>query len=168
MALREMDELMQKGMTKEDFESTRDFLKSYSKLYIETPSRKLGYLMDSKFYGRTDWITELDGLLSKLTVEDVNNAMKKYWQTKNMDILVITDKSEAEPLAKNLKDNAPSPMSYSNTLRSALSNDILEEDKTVEKYPMPVKSVRVVNSDDTFRTTESSKGSGKGVLKMEK
>ena len=123
------------------------------KLYVQSPERQLGFLMDSHFYGRKDYIMEMDKLLAALTLADVNNAIKKYWQTKNMDIVIITDKSEAEPLAKSLKDNDPSPMSYSNSLKSALSKDILEEDKTVEKYPMPVKNVTVVNSDDTFRST---------------
>ncbi|MCX6291032.1 MAG: pitrilysin family protein [Bacteroidetes bacterium] len=167
MVLREMDNLIQKGMTPESFELTRDFLRSYMKLYIQSPERQLGFLMDSHFYGRKDYIMEMDKLLAKLTVADVNTAIKKYWQTKNMDILIITDKTEAEPLAKSLRENAPSPMSYSNTLKSALSNDILEEDKVVEKYPMPVKSVKVVSSDETFRSTEATKDS-KGVLKMEK
>ena len=153
MALKEMDNLIQKGMTKDDFEKTRDFLRSYMKLYVQSPERQLGFLMDSHFYGRKDYIMEMDKLLAALTLADVNNAIKKYWQTKNMDIVIITDKSEAEPLAKSLKDNEPSPMSYSNSLKSALSKDILEEDKTVEKYPMPVKNVTVVNSDDTFRST---------------
>ncbi len=167
MVMKEMDNLIQKGMTQENFEQTRDFLRSYMKLYIQSPERQLGFLMDSRFYGRKDYIMEMDNLLSKLTLADVNTAIKKYWQTKNMDIVIITDKSEAEPLAKNLRENAPSPMSYSNNLKSALSQDILEEDKTVEKYPMPVKSVKVVSSDDTFRTTEASKSS-KGTLRIEK
>jgi zinc protease len=150
MALREMDDLIQKGMTKEDFESTRDFLKSYSKLYIETPAKKLGYLMDSRFYGRTDWITELDGLLAKLTPEDVNNAMKKYWQTKNMEIVIVTDESEVANLVESLKNNSASPMSYSNSLKSSLPQTILDEDNVVSAYPLKVKNVRVVNSNDTF------------------
>jgi zinc protease len=151
MALREMDDLIQKGMTKEDFESTRDFLKSYSKLYIETPAKKLGYLMDSKFYGRTDWITELDGLLAKLTLEDVNAAMKKYWQTKNMEVVIITDESEVPNLVESLKSNSKSPMSYSNSLKSSLPQTILDEDEVVGAYPLPVKSVNVVKSEDTFQ-----------------
>jgi zinc protease len=168
MVLKEMDNLIQKGMTQESFDQTREFLRSYMKLYIQSPERQLGFLMDSYFYGRKDYIAEMDKLLAKLTLADVNAAIKKYWQTKNMDILVVTDKSEAEPLAKSLKENSPSPMSYSNSLKSALSNDILEEDKVVEKYPMPVKSVKIVNSDDTFRTTASQKSESRGVLKLEK
>ena len=93
----------------------------------------------------------MDALLAKLSLEDVNNAIKKYWSTKNMDIVVVTDKSEAEPLAASFKNNSPSPMSYSNTLKATLSQEILAEDKIVENYPMPVKSVTIVDSDKTFR-----------------
>ena len=169
MALREMDNLIKNGMKPDDFEATRTFLKSYMKLYVSTPAAQLGYLMDSKFYGRKDYIKEMDALLSSLTVDDVNKAMRKYWQTKNMDIVVITDQSEAAPLAESLKTNAASPMSYSNGLKGALSQDILDEDKQVENYPMPVKSVKIVKSDDTFRTVSSSSGSGdKGTVKMKK
>ena len=169
MVLKEMDQRIQKGMSQADFEATRDFLKSYMKLYIQGPERQLGFLMDSYFYGRKDYILEMDRLLSKMTLADVNNAIRKYWQTKNMDIVVITDKSEAEPLAKSFKENTPSPMSYSNSLKSALSKDILEEDKVVEKYPMPVKNVSIIKSDETFRASGTAqKNDSKGTLKMPK
>jgi zinc protease len=151
MVLKEMDRVIQNGLTNEEFELTRDFLRSYIKLYVQSPESQLGFLMDSRFYGRKDYITEMDKLLAALTVDDVNNAMKKYWQTKNMDIVIVTDKSEAEPLAKSLREGSPSPMSYSNSLKSALSAAILDEDKVVETYPMPVKSVKIVDSDKVFR-----------------
>ena len=150
MALREMDELISKGLTKEEFESTRDFLKSYSKLYVETPAKKLGFLMDSRYYGRTDWINELDGLLAKLTLADVNAAMKKYWQVKNMEIVIITDESEVENLAESLRKDKPSPMSYSNTLKASMPDVILKEDNVVSSYPLNIREVRIVNSADTF------------------
>ena len=51
---------------------------------------------------------------------------------------------------------SPAPMSYSNSLRSSLSAEILEEDKVVEKYPMPVKTVRILDSDKTFRNTNKA------------
>lgn len=155
MVLKEMDALIQKGMTSEDFNLTRDFLRSYIKLYIQTPEKQLGFLMDSRFYGRKDYISEMDQLLAKLTLADVNAAIKKYWETKNMDIVIVTDQSEAEPLAQSLKTNAVSPMSYSNTLKSALPASILEEDKVVESYPMPVNSVTIVKSNDLFRGKEN-------------
>jgi zinc protease len=150
MALREMNELIKKGLSNEDFEGTRDFLKSYSKLYIETPAKKLGYLMDSRFYGRKDWITELDGLLSKLTVKDVNDAMRKYWQVENMEIVIVTDESEVDALKESLLNESPSPMSYSNSLKSSLTQEILAEDEVVSVYPLKIKNVQVIHSKDTF------------------
>lgn len=151
MAMREMDQLIKNGLSKEDFESTRDFLRSYSKLYIETPSKKLAYMMDSRFYNRKDWISELDALLAKLTPADVNNAMKKYWQTQNMDIVIITDESEVQPLAEALKNNSASPMSYSNTLKSTLPKTILDEDDVVSNFPLPIRDVKIIDSDSTFQ-----------------
>ena len=168
MVLKEMDKLIKDGMSEQDFTLTRDFLRSYMKLYVQSPERQLGFLMDSRFYGRKDYIMEMDKLLAGMTSAKVNAAIRKYWQTKNLDIVVVTDKSEAEPLAKSLKENEPSPMSYSNTLRSALSKDIFEEDMVVQTYPMPVKTVTIVDSNDTFRTVSQKDGESRGVLRIDK
>jgi zinc protease len=152
MALHEMHDLVNKGMTKADFETTRDFLRSYIKLYVQSPERQLGYLLDSKFYGRKNYITEVDALLAKLTLEQVNNAMKKFWAPgmNNFYISIVTDKSEAEPLAKSLKENKPSPMSYSNSLKASLAPKILEEDKMIQNYKLKISDVLIVDSKDTF------------------
>jgi len=151
MAFYELGELVKNGMTSEQFETTRTFLQSYIKLYVQTPSDRLGYLMDSRFYGRKDYISELDGLLAKLTLADVNRAIKKYWSTKNMFVAIVTNTSEAEPLAKSLRENLPSPMSYSDLVKSGLPADVLAKDAAVEKLPLNVTSVKIVKSADTFR-----------------
>lgn len=151
MAVRELDKLVTDGMSKKDFEITRQFLRSYIKLYTQSPSDQLGYLMDSKFYGRKDFIAEMDPLLAKLTVDDVNKAIKKYWQVKNMCITIITDESEAEALAKSIQENLDSPMSYSNLVKSGQPEEVLEEDNIVAKYKLNVKSVKIVKSEDTFK-----------------
>jgi zinc protease len=151
LAVREVDALINKGMSKEDFEATRTFLRSYIKLYVATPNEQLGYLMDSKFYGRTDYIKEMDKLLAKLTVADVNKAVKKYWRTNNMYVTIVTDRSEADELAKSLKENTPSPMSYSNAVKAGLPKEVLEEDDAVAAYKLNVKSVTIVDSKDTFK-----------------
>jgi zinc protease len=151
MAIREFDLLIKNGMTKDQFEETRTFLLSYTKLYAQTPTDQLGWMMDSKFYGRDNYLQELDGLLKKVTLEDVNKALRKHWQTKNMYITIITDASEAEPLAKSLKENLESPMSYSNLVKSGLPKEVLAEDDEVAAYKLNVKSVKIVKSEDTFK-----------------
>lgn len=151
MAVREVDKLLKDGMTKEDFEATRTFLRSYIKLYVQTPNEQLGYLMDSKFYGRKDFISEVDKELAKLTVKEVNAAVKKYWRTNNMFVTIVTDKSEADELAKSLKENLPSPMSYSNAVKAGLPKEVLDEDDVVANYKLNVKQVTIVDSKDTFK-----------------
>jgi zinc protease len=151
MALREMELMINKGMTQEDFELTKTFLRSYMKLYAQTPEQQLAYLLDSKFYGRKDWLKECDALLAKCTVADVNTAMKRYWQTKNLFVTIVTDRSETVPLARSLREGIPSPMSYSNVLKAVLSKEILDEDKQVEVYPFKASKVEIVESKDTFK-----------------
>jgi zinc protease len=150
MAIKEMDNLISKGMSKEDFELTKTFLRSYIKLYIQTPAKQLGFLMDSRFYGRKNYIADMDLLLDKTTLEDVNNAIKKNFQTKNMFISIITDKSEAENLAESLKANTLSPMSYSNSLKAVLTPEIISEDEVVAKYQLNVTRVTIVNTNELF------------------
>jgi len=150
MALREIDMLAQNGMSREDFELTRQFLKSYTKLYTLTLEKELGYLMDSRFYGRNDYIRELDKLLEELTLEDVNKATKKYFQIDDMYVCIVTDDSEAATLAESLLKNNTSPMSYSNSVKEGLSQDILNEDKEVSDFMLNIKSVTIIKSEETF------------------
>jgi hypothetical protein len=77
--------------------------------------------------------------------------MKKHWQTRNFFISIVTDKSEAIPLARSLRDDLVSPMSYSNALKGVLSTAILEEDEIVKSYPMKVTSVNIIDANDLFR-----------------
>ncbi|MBL0342499.1 MAG: insulinase family protein [Bacteroidetes bacterium] len=151
MALREMQMLIDNGLTDEDFELTKKFLLSYMKLYIQTPSRQLGYLMDSKFYGRKDYIAEMQTLLQKLSLDDVNNAIKKYWQTQRMFITIVTDDSEATPLYSSLMNNEKSPMSYSDQLKSTLPPELLREDEAVSGYSLNIRKVSIVKAAEMFR-----------------
>jgi zinc protease len=151
MALREFDQIIENGMSQEDFEATKMFLRSYTKLYAQGPAEQLGWLMDSRFYGRSDYLAELDKLLQETTLEQVNAAIRKHWQTRNLYVVIVTDTSEAQPLADALAANTPSPMSYSNVVKAGLPAEVLAEDEVVAKYPLNVKKVTVVQSADTFK-----------------
>lgn len=155
MALHEMQKLIDNGMSDDDFNSTKTFLRSYMKLYIQSTEKQLGYLMDSRFYGRKNYISEMGDLLESATLDEVNATMKKFWQTQNFYVTIVTDASEAEPLKKSLETNAPSPMSYSNVLKGSMTPEILKEDKEVENYYLNVNSATIVKSADTFKNTNT-------------
>ncbi len=151
LALREFDLLIKNGMSEADFEATKTFLRSYTKLYAQSPAQQLGWLMDSRFYGRTDYLAGLDSLLKNTTLEQVNAAIRKYWQTENLFVTIVTDTSEAQPLADSLINNTPSPMSYSDLVKSGLPAGVLAEDDEVAVYPLNIKKVTIVQSADTFK-----------------
>ena len=151
LAVREIEKLINEGISQKAFDETREFLMSYMKLYIQRPSDQLGYLMDSKFYGRTDYISDMVSLLSKLTKEDVDKAIKKYWQIENFYVSIVTDETEADALAESLLQNNYSPMSYANMIKDKLPAEVLAEDELVANYKLNVKKVNIIENADTFK-----------------
>jgi zinc protease len=146
-ALYELRKLVDQGMSKEDFEATRQFLTKYVNVLTATQDAQLGYALDSRFYGIptfTDYVRER---LARLTVDDVNRAIKKYLQADNVQIVVIT--KDAEAFRKAALEGKPSPISYT----APPAKEILEEDKTIEKYNLAFnpKEVEVVPVDRIFQ-----------------
>ena len=121
-------------------------------IYIDHNQHKeLGFLMDSRFYGRQDYIAELDHLLENTTLDQVNDAIRKHFQTQNMNVVIVTDDSEAKPLAESLKKNKTSKMSYANQLKAELPQHVLEEDAAVESYPLNIENfTQCINEGGKF------------------
>ena len=94
----------------------------------------------------------------KQSKEEVNAALRKHWQTDNLFVTIVTDTSEAQPLADALINNTPSPMSYSNLVAEGLSDAIKAEDALVATYPLNVKTVEIIESKNTFKTRHPDQG----------
>ena len=146
-AMREVQLLVENGLTKEQFETTRDFLIHYSKLWVQTQSRRLGYVMDSEFYGIPYYVDYLAKQLSALTVDDVNAAIKRHLQAKNYYLSIVA--KDAVPLEKELLSNDPSPIQYNNP---NVPEEILAQDKVIEVLPINInqEKFRIVPSADLF------------------
>ncbi|HTK81194.1 MAG TPA: pitrilysin family protein [Bacteroidota bacterium] len=147
-ALFELKNLVEKGLSKEDFEQTRKFVLNYSKLWAATASRRLGYKMDSEFYGSEYYIDRIDQELKTMTVEDVNAAIKKYLNPDNIKIAVVVDEGKGQAFLSSMISNAPSPITY----QSPVGQSIIDQDKLIQTFPLTInkdKSV-VVNAKDLF------------------
>ena len=145
-AIRELEILVKNGLSEKDFESTREFLLNYSKLWVQTLNRRLGYMMDSDWYGIEYFIDIIQKELPKLTVEDVNNAIRKYLNFENIKIVAVT--KDAQSYMQDLVSNKPSPISYV----SPVSQSILEEDKIIQEYRLNAKpeNFRIMSVDEVF------------------
>ena len=148
-AMREVQSLIDNGMTKEQFELTRDFLKKYILHFAETTSDRLGYSVDDRFYGidTPGHLERFQQMLDELTLEDVNAAVKKHLQYEDVKIAIVT--GEAEKLKQALASDAPSPKSYP----SEKPADILGEDKLIAgfKLGIPEENIHVVPVDSMFQ-----------------
>jgi zinc protease len=134
-ALYELGKFVENGLTREQFEQTRKFLLNYSKLWAQTLDRRLGYAMDSEFYGvQGDYFANIDRELKSLTVDDVNRAIKRHLSSSNLKVALVTENGEA--LKEALLSNTESPITYA----SPVSERILEEDKIIARFPLQVNA----------------------------
>jgi len=145
-ALYELDKLTRHGMTEKDFEATRQFLTKFVNVLTKDQDSQLGYALDSRYYGIANFTDYVRAQLAKLTLADVNRAIKKYLQAENVKIVVVT--KDAEGFAKAALANQPSPIHYTSPPPPA----ILDEDKSIEVYKLNFdpKAVTVVPVDQVF------------------
>ena len=144
-SLFEADRLRNGGMTQEDFDLTRDFLLNYSKLWAQTLSDRLGFHMDSRFYGMPYYIDEIEKRVKGLTLEQVNAAARKYLTTENYTAVLVT--GDAAGLKDALEKDAPSPMTYN----SPPKPEVAEDDKTIEKLPVKPTAIEIVPVEQVFQ-----------------
>jgi len=145
-AMRELKILCEKGLTKEQFETSRDFVINYSKLWVQTQNRRLGFEMDSKFYGTDFFIDKIEKELKKLSVADVNKAIKKYLQYQNVKVAIVAQ--NANELKEKILNNAVSPIQYATKVPDA----ILEEDKDIVQYLLNINNdaFKIVSANELF------------------
>lgn len=151
-AIRELQKLVENGMTQEDFDLTKKFLKKYYLHYAPTTSIRLGYKIDDMFYGIKDHLKTFPNIFESLTLEDVNRALKKYLQYKNIKIAMITQ--NAEYLKEALVNNKISPKTY----QVDKPAEVLLEDNEIEKYHLEIKeeNVTILKADDMFVISEKT------------
>ncbi|RMD95532.1 MAG: insulinase family protein [Calditrichaeota bacterium] len=142
----ELDKLLKNGLSQEDFEATRNYLKKFVNVLVKTQMRQLGYAMDSRYYGIPPFTQYIKQSLDKLTLDDVNRVLHKYLQSENMDIVFVV--KDAEDLKQRLVTNAPSPIQYNAPKPQA----ILDEDKIISTYPLDIKpeKVKIIPVEEVF------------------
>jgi len=146
VALYELDRLIESGLTPEQFEATREFLGKWVAQLVSSQPALLGYAVDSAWYGIADFPAYVRAELARLTVEDVNRAIRTHLSTEDIKFVFVTP--DGADLRRRLLDNEPSPMSYNSQKPEAL----LAEDKVIEVLPLrfTAESVAIKPADGVF------------------
>jgi len=144
-ALWEVDRLIEVGLTEQEFNDTREFLINYSKLWAQTLSDRLGFHMDSRFYGMDYYIDEIESRLRTLDVDTVNAAIRRHIQTDNFHAVLVTP--DAQDVQAYLQSGEASPMTYN----TPPEEDVAAADESIEVYPVNPTSIRILASESLFR-----------------
>jgi zinc protease len=143
-ALYEVRQVQAHGLTAAQFELTRNFLLNYSRLWVQDLSSRLGFQMDSRYYGMPYYLDEIQSRLPRLTVDDVNRAAAKYLTTDAFDAVLVT--AGAGKLAEVLRQDGPSPKQYN----SQVPADVLDVDKLISTLEIKPTAIDVVPVTQVF------------------
>jgi zinc protease len=145
IALHELRTMIDAGLNAADFESTRNYLMKNVYLLTSTQEQQLGYALDSKWYGTGEYTAAMRERLQKLTVADVNAAIKKHLSGTNLRVVIIAD--DAEGLRQRLVSDEPSSVAY-----DAPKPELAAEDKAIGSLKLGIKpeAVKIVPVEDVF------------------
>jgi zinc protease len=151
LALMELSNLVEKGLSQQQLDETRTFMKGYYPSFAQTQERRLGYAIDAQFYAKPgeqppEHISALLSAIDALTLDAVNAAIRKHLQTDKIFIALVG--KDAKALSDALASDAPSPIVYA----SPKSADITAEDAKVSKMPLRIdkQAITVVPAPKIF------------------
>ena len=147
-AWRELQHLVDSGMTDTTLAATQQFLRNFSVNYGSTVSRRLAYAVDDAYYGLKGdgFLAAIRPGLAALTTRAVNAAIRRHLQYRNMYVVFITQ--DAEGLKRKLLGGEPTNIRYTGEKPAAL----LAEDAEIARYPIPVRpeDITVMNVNEVF------------------
>lgn len=146
-AHRELEQFAKNGLTNEQFELTRDFLRKYILHFADTTSQRLGYAIDDRFYGLDEsHLDRFAAALDSMTLEQVNAAIRKHIDPSTLQIVIVT--GEAAQLREAIVADQPATIEYP----SPKPDDVLAEDQQIgaHKLGIAAEHVTVIPVDEMF------------------
>ena len=90
-------------------------------------------MIDSEYYGIPNYNEYIKTALAKLTLTDVNAAIRRHMRSENLEIVGVAKETDAITAA--LTGNDPTPIQYN----TSKPQDVLDEDKIVERWPLNLR-----------------------------
>ncbi len=146
-ALRDLEILVEKGLSDAEVADFKKFVTSNAPLWTQTLDRRLGYLIDSRFYGREDFVKDVIAAVPNITTSEVNSAIKRHLRSGNLQVVIVTDR--AEKLKEALLEDMGSPISYE---KKDIGETIKAEDKVIMTWPLKIdrEKLRIVQGETLF------------------
>ncbi len=145
-ALFELERLQRDGISQENFDATRAFLDKFVAILTASSRTRLGYALDSQYFGTPAFVDYVRAELAKLTRERVNAAIRKHFKADAAQFVFVA--KDAQGLADALATDLASPITY-NTEKPA---ELTEEDKLIAARPfaLPRERIEVIKAEKLF------------------
>ncbi len=146
IAVHELRRLVSEGLRQEDFEATREYLRKNVLVAMARQEDQVGYALDSRWYGTPEFTRYMRDGLARLTLEDVNAAVRRHLSGADLSFVIVT--KDAKALAAALVGDAPSTVSYDADKPAAL----LEEDRKIGAMKLGIRAnaVRITKVAEVF------------------
>lgn len=145
---REVESLVKKGLTEGEFQLAQSHLIGNAPLLAVGIERRLGYAIDSKFYGiKGDYIKQLQKSAKAATCKSVHRWIKKHIDPAKLDIVVVT------PDPKKFKEQILSPRcDITYAAGSKKDKTVLAEDQKIAVHSLRLKpeDIVIVDSEELF------------------
>jgi zinc protease len=146
IAMYELGKMVQNGLTKPNFEATRDYLMKNVYVMTARQDQQIGYALDSQWYGIGGFTEYMRSALGSLTVDQVNAAIKRHLASQTPSVVIVT--KEAEALKEALASDAVSSVRYDGEKPRAL----LDEDRVIGalKLQIPAANITITPIDQAW------------------
>ena len=128
---------MKNGLTRDAFEDTRGYLMKNVYVMTSRQDQQLGYALDSRWYGIGEFTSYMRERLQKLTLDDVNAAIKRHLSARDLSIVIVA--KDAAGLKQALTADAFSPIKYDGEKPRSL----LDEDKIIGALKLDIAPAKV-------------------------
>jgi zinc protease len=146
IALHELGRLVEQGLTPDEFEATREYLRKNVFVMTARQEQQIGFALDSRWYGTPEFTAYMRDGLDRLTREDVNAAVRRHLSARDLSFVIVT--KDAKGLADALVADGPAAIAYEAEKPAAL----LEEDRRIGATRLGIRpdAVRVTPAAQVF------------------
>jgi len=129
-----------------EFEAVRGYLVKNAPIAVAQSAAQAGAALDAQWFGVAPWPRYVREGLARLTVEDVNRAMRAHLSA--TDVVIVAVAKDARGLAAALVADAPSRPAYDSEKPKA----VLDEDAIIgaEKLGLQAGAVTVIPVEAVF------------------
>ena len=147
-ALYEIGKVVTEGLTPEQVERSKAFLKSYTLAWQAADGRRLGYAIDDLFYGTPGFLESFRDKLPSITVDQVNAALRAHVDPKKLRYVIVTQKAKA--FRDELLAGKPSAIKYD----SPKPPEVLAEDREIDVLPLTLTdaNTKLLSTEQLFET----------------